>query len=159
MRARNCPSEHDVLTAARRGALDDAMRLHAKTCATCAETIAVVAALATLGEDDEAPRARVDARVLWLKAQLAPRAMNPAEAEKAAQGVTAVWVAVTASWVVLLVWRWADLRQLLETMTPGRLLKGVVETGTLPVASLAVVVIMAAVTLAIMLHQVFVEEF
>jgi hypothetical protein len=44
-------------------------------------------------------------------------------------------------------------------MTPEKLLVGAAQPASLPVASLAIVVVMAAVTLGIMLHQVFVEEF
>jgi hypothetical protein len=43
-------------------------------------------------------------------------------------------------------------------MTPERLLTTGASPASLPVASLGVVMLMAAVTLAIMLHQVFVEE-
>lgn len=158
MKARECPRERETALAARRGALDEAAAVHARGCASCAEAAAVAAALASLSDDDVPARAPVDARVLWLKAQLAPRSADAAGQGPVSRGVIAVWVAVAASWAAFLTWRWPELRSLLETLTPQQLMAGSAGHASIPMASLGAVMLMAAVTLAIMLHQVFVEE-
>ncbi|MFA6957581.1 MAG: hypothetical protein WC538_17045 [Thermoanaerobaculia bacterium] len=158
MRARECQREHEVVAAARRGSIDEALLAHAKGCAICSEAAAVASALRSLDDDDLPARSTLDARVLWLKAQLAPMSIQGPSAENASQGVFAIWAAVAACWTIFITWRWSDLKRLLETISPERLLMGAGHPAALPVASLAVVVLMAAVTLAIMLHQVFVEE-
>jgi len=159
MRARECQRENEVAVAARRGSMDDTLRAHAKSCAVCSEAASVALALRSLNDDDIPARTTIDARVLWLKAQLVPLSIQGPASEQASQGVFAIWAAVAACWTIFITWRWPDLRRLLETMSPEGLLTSAGHPAALPVASLAVVVLMAAVTLAIMLHQVFVEEF
>jgi hypothetical protein len=158
MTAHECPRERETVLGLRRGALDGELAEHARECAACAEAVAVTGALASLADAELPSRTRVDARVLWLKAQLAPRAVDPAAGGAASRGVVAVWAAVAVCWAGFLAWRWPDLRHLLESLTPQRLLTGAADPGAIPMASLAAVMIMAAITLAIMLHQVFVEE-
>jgi hypothetical protein len=147
-----------VAIAMRRGELTDVLRAHAKECPICAEAATVAAAFASLTDDDLPARSPIDARVLWLKAQLVPRSSDSTAGAGTSRGAIAVWAIVAACWALFLAWRWADLRSLLELMTPATLLTGSVNQAALPVASLAVVMVMAAVTLGIMLHQVFVEE-
>ena len=158
MRTRECPREHDVADAARRGTLDDAVREHARGCAMCAETLAVARALGELSHADAVDRPMADPRVLWLKAQLAPRRASAVASERTAGGSAVVWVAVAACWAVLLVWRWSELHSLLDRLSLGKLMMSGGDIGAVPMTSLVVVAAMAAVTLAIMLHQVFVEE-
>jgi hypothetical protein len=159
MNARECPRERELVVAVRSGSVDDALKAHANGCSVCSEAAAVASALRSLNDDDLPARSAIDARVIWLKAQLATSAISATAAGAASQGVFAVWAAVAACWTIFIAWRWSDLRHLLETMTPEKLLVGAAQPASLPVASLAIVVVMAAVTLGIMLHQVFVEEF
>lgn len=158
MRRRECPREHDVAEAARRGMLDEAFREHARGCAECAETLAVARALGELSHADAVDRPMADPRVLWLKAQLAPRRASAVDSERSAGGSAVVWVAVAACWAVLLAWRWSELRGMLDRLSLGELMMSGGDLGAVPITSLVVVAAMAAVTLAIMLHQVFVEE-
>ncbi|MGK2856405.1 MAG: hypothetical protein ACSLFQ_04285 [Thermoanaerobaculia bacterium] len=158
MRTRTCELEHETAAAARDGAPGEAIREHARACSICAETLAVTSALRELSHADAVVRPVADARVLWLKAQLAPRLPSPIESERAARGSAVVWVAVAACWAVLISWRWSELHGLLERLSPGKLMVSGGDLGAVPVVSLAVVAVMTAVTLAIMLHQVFVEE-
>lgn len=158
MRRRECPREHEVAEAAGRGMLDEAVREHARGCAECAETLAVARALRELSHADAVDRPVADPRVLWLKAQLAPRRAPAAASEKTAGGSAMVWIAVAACWAVLLAWRWSELRGLLDRLSLGKLMMSGGDLGAVPMTSLVVVAVMAAVTLAIMLHQVFVEE-
>ncbi|MCM2316965.1 MAG: hypothetical protein NDJ92_17590 [Thermoanaerobaculia bacterium] len=158
MRRRECSREHDVAEAARRGVLDPAVREHARGCAVCAETLAVAHALGELSHADAVGRATADPRVLWLKAQLAPRRATAGASESPAGGSAVVWIAVAACWAVFLAWRWSELRGLLDRLSLGELMVSGGGLGAVPITSLVVVAAMAAVTLAIMLHQVFVEE-
>lgn len=158
MNARECPKEREVEFAARRGAIDDALQAHVKGCDICSEVMAVTAALGSLNDDDLPARMAIDARVLWLKAQLAPFSVPSSAAGAASHGIHAVWAVVAACWTIFIAWRWPELKRLLETLTPERLLLSAGHHAALPVASLAVVGVMAAVTLGVMFHQVFVEE-
>lgn len=158
MRARGCQRENEVVVAARRGSIDEALRTHTKGCAVCSEALAVASAFRSLNDDDIPARSTLDARVIWLKAQLAPLSIQGPAAEQASQGVFAIWAAVAACWAIFLTWRWPELKRLLETISPEGLLTGAGHNAALPIASLSLVILMAAVTLAIMLHQVFVEE-
>lgn len=158
MKTRECPREHEVAQAANRGIPDGALREHLRGCEACSETLAVSRALGTLNDADAVDRPAGDARVLWLKAQLAPRLAPAVTSERAGGGPAAVWIAVAACWAVLLAWRWSDLRSLLDRLSLGEFMMSGGNLGTVPIASLAVVALMTAVTLAIMLHQVFVEE-
>lgn len=158
MRRRECPREHDVVAAARRGMPDEEFREHARGCTACAETLAVARALVELSHADAVDRPMADPRVLWLKAQLAPRRASAVDSERSAGGSAVVWVAVAACWAVLLAWRWSELRGLLDRLSLGELMMSGGDLGAVPITSLVVVAAMAAVTLAIMLHQVFVEE-
>ncbi|MBI2214551.1 MAG: hypothetical protein HYU52_12970 [Acidobacteria bacterium] len=158
MKARECPNEHEVVAATRRGALDGPLKAHANACRACSESARVTAALVSLADGDIPARSPVDPRLLWLKAQLVPGSFDRVVGGAASRGVIAVWGVVAASWAILLAWRWSDLRRLFELLTPERLLTSSANPATVPVASLAVVMLMVAVTLGIMLHQVFVEE-
>lgn len=158
MKTRECPREREIAAAAARGMLDDALREHARGCAACAETVAVAAALGELSRDDAVDRPAADPRVLWLKSQLASGLAGSYAAERAASGSAAVWIAVAACWVVLISWRWSELRSLLDRLSLGSLMMSGGDLGVVPVASLLFVAVMAGTTLAIMLHQVFVED-
>ncbi len=158
MRARECSREHEMALAARRGMLDDTLREHARGCAVCAETAAVAGALGTLSEIDFQERLAADPRVLWLKAQLVPQIAPPAAVERAAGSSAAVWIAVAACWVVLIAWRWSEVRDMLDRLSIGNVMVSGGDLGAVPIVSLLVVGVMTGVTLAIMLHQVFVEE-
>jgi hypothetical protein len=68
-----------------------------------------------------------------------------------------VWTVVAVCWTVLLAWKGSELFGVLDRFSLGRMLLGS-DPGTLPMASLAIVALMTTVTLAVMLHQVFVEE-
>ena len=158
MTTRECPREKDVASAARRGAVDAELRGHARECPVCAETIAVTSVLAELAQADVPERSAMDARVLWLKAQLMPRfggaGDDPAGAR---QSKGFVWIGVAVCWIAVLGWKWSELRGLLDRLSIGGLLVNA-DASTLPMASLAVVALMTAVTFAIMFHQVFVED-
>ena len=124
MKHTSCLHEQSIAVAVQTGSWTDALRMHLTDCVSCQETVQIAGWMHSLAAAEESSHPLPDARVIWLKANLAQKRASTAEAlrpvatfQRVAWGVAALAAVfgLFAKWTQLergMVWLntgWASL--------------------------------------------------
>ena len=110
MKPTSCSHEQAIVTAVQTATWTDALRSHLSSCAGCQETVQIAGVMHSLAASENNSRPLPDAKVIWLKAQLAQRRSSAAEAlrpvetfQRVAWGVSALALVfgLLAKWTLL----------------------------------------------------------
>ena len=110
MKPTSCSHEQSIIIAVQTENWTDALRMHLSDCACCQETAQIAGCMHSLAAVEDNPRPLPDAKVIWLKAQLAQRRASAAEAlkpvetfQRVAWGVSALvlFFGSLAKWTLL----------------------------------------------------------
>ncbi|MBK5260577.1 MAG: hypothetical protein JJE51_13380 [Thermoanaerobaculia bacterium] len=155
-----CQQETHVARAAVGGTLSESLRAHVAGCSDCAAAAAIAPFMTRFARTNERQRRLPDASVIWLKAQLlrgsvmAERVSRPLNVLQIAS-----YVLVAGGWAAVVTWKWSNLQQWLLSVTPERLVGGLVGTeSALSIPFLLTVVGLASLTVMVALHTILAEE-
>jgi len=110
MKPTSCSHEQAIIAAVQTETWTDALRMHLSSCVCCQETVQIAGWMHSLAVVEDNPRPLPDAKVIWLKAQLAQRRASAAEAlkpvetfQRVAWGVSALalFFGLLAKWTLL----------------------------------------------------------
>ena len=110
MKPTSCSHEQSIIAAVQTECWPDALRMHLASCTPCQETFQVAGYMHSLAAVEDDPRPLPDAKVIWLKAQLAQRRASAAEAlrpvetfQRVAWGVSTLvlFFGLLAKWTLL----------------------------------------------------------
>src|SRR5689334_7843066 len=110
MKTTSCSHEQSIIAAVQTECWTDALRMHLASCTPCQETFQVAGYMHSLAAVEDDPRPLPDAKVIWLKAQLAQRRASAAEAlrpvetfQRVAWGVSTLvlFFGLLAKWTLL----------------------------------------------------------
>jgi hypothetical protein len=105
-----CSHEQSIIAAVQTESWTDALRMHLGSCASCQETFQIAGYMHSLAAVEDDSRPLPDAKVIWLKAQLAQRRASAAEAlrpvetfQRVAWGVSilVLFFGLLAKWTLL----------------------------------------------------------
>ena len=91
MKHTSCLHEESIAVAVQTGSWTDALRTHLSDCVSCQETVQIAGWMHSLAAAEDNSHPLPDARVIWLKANLAQKRASTAEALRPVE--TFQWVA------------------------------------------------------------------
>ena len=120
MKPTSCSHEQSIIAAVQTESWTDALRMHLGSCASCQETLQIAGYMHSLAAVEDDSRPLPDAKVIWLKAQLAQRRASAAEALKPVETFQRVAWGVSALALVFgLLAKWTQLERGMVWLNTG----------------------------------------
>ena len=154
-----CRFDADVLRAAAEDRWTESLRQHLLDCDDCVAAASVAPWMNRFSRISDREHRLPDPQIVWLKAQLLRGSADVARVARPMNFAQMIaYLVVAGGWAALLSWKWEALQLWMRGFTPTGLLQNVTRANTLSLSVLALVILLATVTVSLTLHTILAEE-
>lgn len=154
-----CRYEPEVLRAAEEDRWTDALRQHLGECDECVATASVAPWMDRFARISDREHILPDPSVVWLKAKLLQGTVDAGRASRPLDLVQMMaYIVVAGGWVGLLTWRWPAIESWMRSFTPAGLVTTAARAQSLSMSFLAIVFVLASMTVMLALHTILAED-
>lgn len=151
-----CRHEPDVLRAAAEDRWTDALRRHLTECDECVATASVAPWMDRFAHISDREHILPDPSVVWLKAKLLQSTADVGRVSRPLDVVQMLaYLVVAGGWAGLLMWHWPAIQKWMSGLSPEEVVRAAT---TLSMSSIALLFVMAAMTVMLALHTILAEE-
>jgi len=155
----SCRFESDVLRASSEDRWTESLRRHLTECDECIATASVAPWMGRFARIGDREHILPDPQIVWLKAQLLQGSIDVARISRPMNIVQMVsYLVVAGGWAALLTWKWELVEKWMTGFTPTGIMQNVTRAEALPITFLALVLILATMTVTLALHTILAEE-
>jgi len=155
----SCRFESEVLRAAEEDRWTESLRRHLTECDDCVAAAAAAPWMTRFARTSEREHVLPDPSIVWLKAQLLRGTADVARVSRPMNIVQLIaYFVVGSGWAGVLTWKWAALEAWLRSFTPTGLVATAARASSLSVSFVAIVFLLASMTVMLALHTILAED-